>query len=130
MSLQALVHKFDELSKHELVQKVARLENKRQNFLKEHGAALKRGFYVGVQSTLASVTGAAFGVLELKQPHIPKTKLRIDTAVGAALALANLTGVTGEALPFVQSMSDAATGHSFGRMTEAFAEKHGVKRTA
>jgi hypothetical protein len=130
MSLQAITHKLDELSKHELVQKLARLENKRRNFMAEHGATIKRGLQVSVQSTVATATGVGFGLLELKSPHIPKTKVRIDTVIGGALALANLLGATGDALPYVQSMSDAATGHGWGRMAEAFAEKHGVKRTA
>jgi hypothetical protein len=130
MSVQQLAHKLDELSKHELVQKLARLENKRQAFMKEHGHALKRALTVGIQTTLAAGTGAGLGLLELKMPHIPKTKVRWDTVVGGALSLLNVAGVTEEALPFVQSVSDAMTGHGFGRMSEHFAETHGVKRTA
>lgn len=130
MTVAAIANKLDELSKHELVQKLARLENRRQTFLKEHGAAINRFLQVGVQSTLAATTGAALGLLELKMPHIPKTKLRIDTVVGGALALANMAGATDGALPYVQSISDAMTGHGFGRMSEAFASAHGVARTA
>lgn len=130
MTVQAIAHKLDELSKHELVQKLARLENKRQAFMKEHGHTIKRVVQVTVQSTLAMGTGAALGLLELKAPHIPKTKVRIDTVVGGLLAMTNLAGVAEEAAPYVQSISDAMTGHGWGRMTEAFAEKHGVTRTA
>jgi hypothetical protein len=130
MSVQAIAHKLDELSKHELVQKLARFENKRQAFVKEHGHTVKRILQVSLQSTLAATTGVALGLLELKLPHIPKTKVRFDTVVGGALALANMAGVTEEALPYVQSISDAMTGHGAGRMAEHFAETHGVKRSA
>lgn len=130
MTLAAIQTRLEELSKHELVSKLARAEQKRAAFMKEHGAAIKRGFQVAVCSTIAATVGAGAGLLELKAPHIPKTKVRFDGMAGLGLSLANLLGMTGDALPYVQSAADALTGHATGRMAEKFAEAHGVTRTA
>lgn len=130
MTLAAITNRLEDLSKHELVSKLARAEAKRAAFMKEHGASIKRGFQVAACSTIAATAGVGCGLLELKAPHVPKTKVRWDGLVGVSLSLANLLGMTGEALPFVQSAADALTGHASGRMAEKFAEAHGVTRTA
>lgn len=130
MSAAAIAEKLDELSKHELVQQLARAKSHVENFNKKHKGTIKRVTTVVACGAVAATTGVAAGLLELKAPLIPKTKFRWDIAASSLLGLINLSGVTEELQPFVQSASDSLSGHGWGRMAEKFGEKQGIKRTA
>lgn len=128
MSSAAIAEKLDELSKHELVQQLARMKNAHANFVKEHKGAIKRAFTTVICGTVAAGAGVGAGLLELKMPTIPKTKFRTDIAASSLLALANVAGVTDELAPFVQSASDSLSGAGWSRLSEKFFEKKGIKR--
>lgn len=123
-SLAAIETRLNELSKHEVVEQLARLKARGNAVLDKHKGSIKRIALVTASSAVSAGTGIALGLLELKQPTIPKTKVRIDVAGATVLSLLNATGVTEEMLPIVQSAADAMNGHGFGRM----AEKFGVER--
>lgn len=130
MSAQAIAARLEEMSKHEVVQQLANLKARGQGALNKHKASIKRIGLVTAQGAVSTMTGVALGLIELKQPTIPKTKLRVDVTGALALSLLNASGVTEEMLPIFQSAADAMNGHGWGRMSEAFFEKKGVVRTA
>lgn len=133
MSVAAIAEKLDELSKHELVQQLARAKSAHANFVKTHKGTIKRVATVAACTAVAAGSGAAAGLLELKMPLVPKTKLRIDLLVSGVLSLANVAGVAADEEVIgrvIQSSSDALGGHAWGRMAEKFALSKGVKRTA
>lgn len=129
-TVASLIERFDALPKHELVQIAARLKATHHHVKENYGKAIKRVVISAAQSSTAVVVGAGFGLLELKAPRIPKTRLRWDSLLGLAGTLTAMSGLAGEATPIVQSMADSATGHGSGRMSEKFFENHGVRRTA
>jgi hypothetical protein len=124
MSAAAIASRLEELSKHEVVEQLARYKARGSAIIQKHKGAIKRVSLVTACSAVSMVTGVAFGLLELKQPTIPKTKIRIDVAGASLLSLANALGATDELLPIVQSAADAMNGHGWGR----YGEKFGVER--
>lgn len=117
---------LQELPKSELVHKVLAHASHARHLAVKHKGEMKRIGTHLVQSTTAAVVGLGCGGLELKLPHIPKTKVRTDLALASLLALANVFDVFDAGAPIAQSASDALTGHGMGRFGEALLRKHGV----
>lgn len=122
--------RLNELSKHELVQIAAQAKAHVHHFRHKHGGTIKRVGLIVAQSAVSTGVGIGFGLLELKAPRIPKTRIRFDSIGAVALSLVNATGVMEEFLPVAQSAADAMNGHAWGRYSEEFFVKHGVRRTA
>jgi hypothetical protein len=122
--------RLDALSKHELVEIAAKAKAGVHHFKHKHGSTIKRVGMIFAQTTVATVVGAGFGLLELKMPRIPKTRIRFDSIGALVLSGVNATGVFEEMLPLAQSAADSMTGHASGRYSEEFFVKHGVRRTA
>lgn len=129
MSASSIAERLEEMSKSDLVQRLANIKARAQNVAKNNKTAIKRFGLVAAQYSVSAVTGVVLGLVETKMHSIPGTKIRFDALGAFALSGLNAAGVSEELLPVFQSSADAMNGHAWGRMGEAFARRHGVTQS-
>lgn len=90
----------------------------------QHGAKV----LVGV--AMAAAGGVVAGGLQLKMPTIPRTKLRTDLSLGAALAAAAAGGLFGDMDHQMADMAKGLVGAGMAGASSNFLQAHGVVKSA
>lgn len=83
-----------------------------------------------VQAVVASAGGAAAGGLSVKFPHVPKTKVRTDLALGAVVGAATAAGVFDEHAATVGAFAHGLLGFGMGDVVRNKLLASGVKQAA
>lgn len=115
-----------EKSKHDLMRHVASIKSG----IQRHKAQAKHVGKTVVGAVLSSAGGAAAGVLSLKLPNIPKTKVRTDLVVGGLIAGAVAAGVFDEMSEQAGAVAQGMLGFATGDMTRQQLLKMGWKQAA
>jgi hypothetical protein len=101
-----------------------------KNGLTKHKEKAKHGFTTLAHAALASAGGGTAGVLAVKMPHIPKTKIRTDLAIGGLVGLAAAAGVLDEASALAGAFAQGLLGYGVGDATKTALLAHGWKQAA
>ncbi len=101
-----------------------------KNGLTKHKEKAKHGMTTFVQSVLASAGGASAGVLAVKLPHLPKTKVRTDLAVGTIIGTVCALGLLDETSTFGAAFAQGLLGYGVGDVTKTALLAHGWKQAA
>ena len=112
--------------RHELIRHVMNI----RNGLAKHKATAKHAGTTIVCGVLASAGGAAAGLLAVKMPHLPKTKVRTDLALGAAIGAATAVGLFDEHAPMVGALAHGLLGYGTGDAVKAKLLASGMKQAA
>ena len=83
-----------------------------------------------LQGVLASAGGASAGVLAVKFPHLPKTKVRTDLAVGMVIGGVCAMGLLDETSAFGAAFAQGLLGYGVGDVTKTALLAHGWKQAA
>jgi hypothetical protein len=101
-----------------------------KNGLTRHKDKAKHGFTTLAHAALASVGGGAAGVLAVKMPHIPKTKVRTDLAVGGLVGIVAAAGLLDESSAMAAAFAQGLLGYGVGDATKTALLAHGWKQAA
>ncbi len=112
--------------RHELIRHVMNI----RNGLQKHKATAKHAGVTLVCSALASVGGATAGLLAVKLPHLPKTKVRSDLALGAVIGAATAAGLFDEHAPMVGAIAHGLLGYGTGDAVKQKLLAGGMKQAA
>lgn len=112
--------------RHELIRHVMSIKNG----LAKHKATAKHAGVSIVCGVLASAGGAAAGLAAVKMPHLPKTKIRTDLSIGAALGVATAAGVFDEHAPMVAAVAHGFIGYGTGDVVKQKLLAGGMKQAA
>lgn len=130
MSALALHHPgvraMAEKSKHDIIKHVMSIKNG----LARHKEKAKHAGTTVIQGVLASAGGAVAGVLAVKAPHVPRTKLRVDLVLGGILGGIAAAGVLDEQSANVAAVAQGLLGYGVGDVTKTALLKHGWKQAA
>jgi hypothetical protein len=96
----------------------------------KHKATAKHAGVTVVCGVLASVGGATAGLLAVKLPHVPKTKVRTDLALGAAIGAATAAGMFDEHAQMVAALAHGLLGYGTGDATKQKLLASGMKQAA
>lgn len=83
-----------------------------------------------IGTVVASAGGATGGALSVKVPHIPKTKVRTDLALGAVIGAATAAGVFDEHGSAVAAFAHGLLGFGVGDVVRAKMLAAGMKQAA
>lgn len=98
--------------------------------LTRHKEKAKHAGTTVLQGVLASAGGATAGVLAVKVPHLPKTKVRTDLAIGTVVGIVAAAGLLDETSPFAAAFAQGMLGYGVGDMTKTALLAHGWKQAA
>jgi hypothetical protein len=98
--------------------------------LTRHKEKAKHAGTTILQGVLASAGGASGGVLAIKFPHLPKTKIRTDLAIGGAIGVICAMGMLDESSAFGAAFAQGLLGYGVGDMTKTALLAHGWKQAA
>lgn len=113
-------------SKHDLMRHVASIKNG----IQRHKAQAKHVGKTVIGAVLSSAGGASAGVLSLKLPTLPKTKVRTDLVLGGVIAGAVAAGVLEELSESASAFAQGMLGFATGDMTRQQLLKMGWKQAA
>lgn len=112
--------------RHELIRHVMSI----RNGIAKHKASAKHAGVTVIGGLLASAGGGAAGVAAVKMPHLPKTKIRTDLAVGTAIAVGVAMGVFDEHSQHVGAFAQGMLGYGTGDAVKQALLARGVKQAA
>lgn len=113
MSMSAAIERYKDLSKTEVVERLASMSTRARGALVRHKETIRHAGFTAMGQGAAFGTGFVLGLIEKKAPGlrtIPRTQVPTASAAGLLLSAVNLARVFGDATPIVQSMADVATG--------------------
>lgn len=112
--------------RHELIRHVMNI----RNGMAKHKATAKHAGVTVVCGILASAGGGLAGIAAVKMPHLPKTKIRTDLALGAAIGAATAVGLFDEHAPMVAAVAHGLLGYGTGDAVKAKLLASGMKQAA
>jgi len=112
--------------RHELIRHVMNIRNGMQ----KHKAVAKHALVTVGCSAVAGVGGAAAGLAAVKMPHLPKTKVRTDLAVGAVVGLATAAGMFDEHAAWASALAHGFIGYGTGDVVKQKLLASGMKQAA
>jgi hypothetical protein len=115
-----------EKGRHELIRHVMNIKSG----IAKHKQVAKHAGVTVVCGLLASAGGAAAGLAAVKMPHLPKTKIRTDLALGAVIGAATAAGMFDEHAPMVGAVAHGLIGYGTGDAVKAKLLASGVKQAA
>jgi len=101
-----------------------------RNGIAKHKATAKHAGVTVIGGLLASAGGGVAGVAAVKMPHLPKTKIRTDLAVGTAIAVGVAMGVFDEHSQHVGAFAQGMLGYGTGDAVKQAMLAKGVKQAA
>lgn len=112
--------------RHELIRHVMNIKNG----MAKHKATAKHAGVTVICGTLAAAGGGLAGLAAVKMPHVPKTKVRTDLALGAVIGAATAAGLFDEHAPMVGAVAHGLLGYGMGDVVKAKLLASGVKQAA
>ncbi len=112
--------------RHELIRHVMNI----RSGIQKHKAVAKHAGKTVVAGAAAAAGGAIAGGLAVKMPHIPKTKLRTDLVLGAAVGGACAFGVFDEHSETVGALAHGLIGYGTGDAVKTALLARGVRQAA
>jgi hypothetical protein len=129
MASTALAHAPAHLvqkGRHELIRHVMNIKNG----MAKHKAAAKHGLMTVACGAVASTAGALAGLAAVKMPHLPKTKVRTDLALGALVGTATALGLFDEAAQLAGAFAHGLLGYGTGDAVKQKLLASGMKQAA
>jgi hypothetical protein len=112
--------------RHELIKHVMNI----RNGIAKHKQSAKHAGATVIGGLMASAGGGVAGVAAVKMPHLPKTKIRTDLALGTAIAAGVALGVFDEHGPHVAAFAQGMLGYGTGDSVKQALLAKGVKQAA
>lgn len=112
--------------RHELIRHVMNIKNG----MAKHKATAKHAGVTVVCGALAGVGGALAGLAAVKLPHVPKTKVRTDLALGAIIGVATAAGMFDEHAAMVGAVAHGLLGYGTGDAVKQKLLASGMKQAA
>jgi hypothetical protein len=112
--------------RHELIKHAMNIRNAMQ----KHKETAKHAGATMVDGIAASAGGGTAGVLAVKLPHVPKTKVRTDLVVGGLLGVAVAVGFFDEVGRHVGAFAHGMLGYGTGDAVKQALLAKGVKQAA
>ena len=112
--------------KHELIKHVMSIRNGMQ----KHKAVAKHAGATVIDGIAASAGGGTAGVMAVKLPHLPKTKVRTDLVVGSAIGVAVAVGFFDELGRHVAAFAHGMLGYGTGDAVKQTLLAKGMKQAA
>jgi len=112
--------------KHELIKHVMNI----RNGMAKHKATAKHAGATVIDGVAASAGGGTAGVMAVKLPHLPKTKLRTDLVVGSVIGAAVAVGFFDELGRHVAAFAHGMLGYGTGDAVKQALLAKGMKQAA
>lgn len=112
--------------RHELIKHVMSI----RSGIAKHKAVAKHAGATIVAGVAAAAGGVTAGLMAVKLPHLPKTKIRTDLTVGALTAGAVAAGVFDEHGAAVGALAHGLIGYGMGDVTKQALLARGMKQAA
>jgi len=98
--------------------------------IQKHKETAKHAGKTIVSGIAAGAGGALAGGLAVKMPHVPKTKIRTDLALGGAIGAACAVGMFDEHSEHVAALAHGLIGYGTGDATKTALLARGMKQAA
>lgn len=129
MALAALANvpgHLHQKGRHELIRHVMNI----RNGMAKHKQTAKHAGATAVDGVAACAGGGTAGVMAVKLPRIPKTKLRTDLVVGSVIAAAVAVGFFDEVGRHVGAFANGMLGYGTGDAVKQALLAKGMKQAA